>query len=126
MNSKAKSGKKFRKVVISAVLAVLIAAIAVTGVLTDGFRNFGKAPDSGVTLEQPGGGMMIGESEGSGVTLMSAKIAKEDHAAYGVSPMAESAQLLTATVEPVDAMDKSVDWSIAFVNRRRHGRAVRR
>lgn len=87
MNSKAKSGKKFRKVVISAVLAVLIAAIAVTGVLTDGFRNFGKAPDSGVTLEQPGGGMMIGESEGSGVTLMSAKIAKEDHAAYGVSPM---------------------------------------
>ena len=35
MNSKAKSGKKLRKVIISAVLAVLIAAIAVTGVLTD-------------------------------------------------------------------------------------------
>ena len=93
----------------------MIAAITVTGVLTDGFRNFGKAPEPGVTLEQPGG-MVIGGSEGSGVTLMSAKIAKEDHAAYGISPMAESAQLLTATVEPVDAMDKSVDWSIAFVN----------
>ena len=115
MNSKAKSGKKLRRVIIATVTVVLIAAITVTGVLTDGFRNFGKAPEPGVTLEQPGG-MVIGGSEGSGVTLMSAKIAKEDYAAYGISPMAESAQLLTATVEPVDAMDKSVDWSIAFVN----------
>ena len=117
MNSKAKSGKKLRRVIIATVTVVLIAVITVTGVLTDGFRNFGKAPDSGVTMEQPGG-MVIGGTDGtdSGVQVMSAKIAKEDYAAYGVSPMAESSQLLTATVEPIEAMDKSVDWSIAFAN----------
>lgn len=116
MNNNMKTGKKLRNAVIAVVLALLTGAVAVLGILTDGFTKWGRAPETGMMLEQPGGGMMIGESEGSGVTLMSAKIAKEDYAAYGVSPMAESAQLLTATVEPVDAMDKSVDWSIAFVN----------
>ena len=51
MNSKAKSGKKLRRVIIATVTVVLIAVITVTGVLTDGFRNFGKAPEPGVTLE---------------------------------------------------------------------------
>ena len=116
MNNNMKTGKKLRNAVIAVVLALLTGAVAVLGILTDGFTKWGRAPETGMMLEQPGGGMMIGESEGSGVKLMSAKLAKEDYAAYGVSPMAESAQILTATVEPIEAMDKSVDWSIAFAN----------
>ena len=51
-----------------------------------------------------------------GVALMSAKIAPEDFAANDISPMAETAYTLTATITPDNADDKTVDWSVAFVN----------
>ena len=74
------------------------------------------------TLETPeqeqsvSGGMVIGESVGSGVKLMSTEIAHEDYAVNGISPMAESAYTLTATITPDNATNKAVDWSVAFVN----------
>ncbi len=74
------------------------------------------------TLENPeqeqtdSGGMIIGEGESNGVKLMSAKIAPEDFAANDVSTLAESAYKLTASVYPSTATDKTVDWSVEFVN----------
>ena len=62
------------------------------------------------------GGMIVGESEDNGVSLMSTKIAPADYEEYGISPMAESAQQLTATITPADATNKEVDWSVAWVN----------
>ena len=47
---------------------------------------------------------------------MSAKIAPVAYAANGISAQADSAYKLTATVTPADAMNKAVDWSIAWVN----------
>ncbi len=66
--------------------------------------------------EDSTGGTVIGESTGNGVKLMSAKIAKEDYAANGISPLAETAYQLTASIEPMDATNQEVDWSVSFVN----------
>lgn len=62
------------------------------------------------------GGAEISETVENGVQLMSAKIEPEKYAANGISPMAETAYTLTATITPSDAYNKAVDWSVAFVN----------
>lgn len=62
------------------------------------------------------GGMLVGEAEGNGVKLMSAKIAAADYEEYGVSPLAENAFVLTATITPADSYDKTVDWTVRWQN----------
>lgn len=62
------------------------------------------------------GGMLVGEAEGNGIKLMSAKIAAADYAEYGVSAQAEDAFVLTATITPDDSYDKTVDWSVRWQN----------
>ena len=72
------------------------------------------------TLENPeqnytaSGGAIIGESTGNGVQIMSVQIPAESYVEYGISPMAESAYQLTATVYPATATDKTIDWSVAW------------
>ena len=66
--------------------------------------------------EQDDGGAVIEEGESNGIKLMSAKISPENYDEYGISPMAETAYQLTATITPDNASDKTVDWSVAFVN----------
>lgn len=103
-----------------AVLLVLVIAgtAALVGVLSDGFKNWDKFKTNEEQTEETAdnGGAIIGESVGSGVKVMSAKITSEDYAANGISPMAETAYQLTATITPDTAVDKTVDWSVAFVN----------
>lgn len=74
-----------------------------------------KVPEQTATLPDSGGAI-IGESVGSGVKVMSAKIAPENYAANGVSAQAETAYTLTATVLPEKASNKAVDWAVSFVN----------
>ena len=62
------------------------------------------------------GGAIITEGESHGMKLMSTRIAPEDYDEYGISPMAETAYQLTATITPDNATNKAVDWTIAFVN----------
>ena len=99
-----------------AVLLVLVIAgtAALVGVLSDGFKNWDKfKPDEEQTQE---GGVIITEGESNGIKLMSAKISPENYDEYGISPMAETAYQLTATITPENATNKAVDWTIAFVN----------
>ena len=99
-----------------AVLLVLViaGAAALVGVLSDGFKNWDKfKPDEEQTQE---GGAIITEGESNGIKLMSAKISPESYDEYGISPMAETAYQLTATITPENATNKAVDWTIAFVN----------
>lgn len=70
--------------------------------------------DSGVN--EVAGGAVINESASNGIKLMSARIAPTAYAANGISPQADSAYTLTATITPADANNKAVDWSIAWVN----------
>lgn len=99
-------------------LFILLAVAGVVAYFSDWFTNWDKfkIEQGEPTEETADGGMLIGESEGVGVSLLSEKIAKADYAANGVSPLAESAYTLTATITPSDATNKEVDWSIAFVN----------
>lgn len=105
-----------------AVLLVLVIAgtAALVGFLSDGFKNWDKfKPDE--EQEQTdetadNGGAIIGESMGNGVKVMSAKIAPEDYAVNGISPLAETAYTLTATITPANAMNLKVDWAGSFIN----------
>lgn len=107
-------------------LAVLLALVlagtaALVGVLSDGFKDWSKFKPDEEQTEQTGetaenGGALIGESVGNGVKVLSTKIATADYSVYGISPMAETAYQLTATITPFDATVKTVDWTIAFKN----------
>ena len=108
--------KKIRSIVAGCLAAVTLATAGLA-VATDGFKSFKKNDNIQMELpEENNGGTVIGESTGNGVKVMSAKIAKEDYVANGISPLAETAYTLTATVLPADTTNKKVDWSIAFKN----------
>ena len=111
--------------IVTAVLAILLViviagAAALVGVLSNGFKDWTKfQPDEQTEQTDEtadNGGAIIGESVGSGVKVMSAKIAPENYAANGVSAQAETAYTLTATVLPEKASNKAVDWAVSFVN----------
>ena len=108
--------KKIRSIVAGCLAAVTLATAGLA-VATDGFKSFKKNDNIQMELpEENNGETVIGESTGNGVKVMSAKIAKEDYVANGISPLAETAYTLTATVLPADTTNKKVDWSIAFKN----------
>lgn len=60
--------------------------------------------------------MVIGESRAHGMRLNSARIAEEDFDDYGISPLSDSAYTLTATVEPANADDKRVEWTVGVAS----------
>lgn len=79
---------------------------------------FKKSETEQTTPETPdeNGGAVINESASNGVRLMSKKIARAAYAENGISPQAESAYTLTATVTPATADNKLIDWSVSWVN----------
>ena len=92
--------------ILSLFLALIIVAGVITGVV---FWQKGNIVFNPVEQEQPNdeeddGGAVINEGESNGIKLMSAKISPENYDEYGISPMAETAYQLTATI------------TIAFVN----------
>lgn len=105
--------------ILSLFLALVLVAGIITGVV---FWQKGNIVFNPVKQEQTeekpedNGGAVVGESTGNGVKVMSAKIAKEDYAANGISPLAETAYQLTATITPSNATIQDVDWSVSFVN----------
>ena len=72
-----------------------------------------------IELEAPteiDGGVILNESEGSGMQLTASKLSSAEYAENGVSAIAESAYTLTATVMPELAENKAVDWSVSFAD----------
>ena len=104
------------------VIAVLLLAVAVTAAITQGFKNWNpygwldKKDAEETPAEEKFGGMLIGDSSGDGIAVTSIPIARANYAANDISPLAESAYTLTATVTPADASNKAVDWAVSFVN----------
>lgn len=107
-----------------AVALALILAGGVCGGLLQRHYNWGadKPPveDSTGGEEKPedsGGGEVSTEAGVShGIKLAAVKLASSEYDEYGVSPLAETAYTLTATITPADAANKAVDWTIAFKN----------
>lgn len=69
------------------------------------------------TVEQAyTGGMQIAEGVSNGITLMRSALPETEYANYGVSPIAEDAYTLTATVTPAHTTNPIVNWTVAWVD----------
>lgn len=62
----------------------------------------------------PGGSMVIGAGDGNGIALTSEKILAEEYADYGISPLAETAYVITVTVQPDTTTYPDVEMSLAW------------
>ena len=134
------ASKKTKKSnVVATCIAVLLVAVLICMVLTQGFKEwnpycwFGHDYENDVCVrcgaEEPAedkkddkqdaeanGGMLVGGGYGNGIRLLSTNISREMYNDYGISPLAESAQQLKAIVEPIDTDHPNVEWHIAWKN----------
>lgn len=95
---------------------VLVAAGILTGVFYAlGDITFGKAEEQSEAATK-NGGMVLAADEGSGAVVAMSAIAEEDFGDYGISESAESAELVTATLDPADATYTTANWSAAWAN----------
>ena len=92
--------KKASAIIISAAMAAIMALGTGCGATT------GERPEHNTQASAPAPSAAITATE----------IAPSDFEQYGVSENAETAYTLTATVYPVSASDKTVDWTIAWAN----------
>lgn len=67
-------------------------------------------------LDEAAGGMELTPElpDGPGISMTSVVIPLAQYEKYGIMPIAETAQQLTATVTPADAEDAVLDWSVAW------------
>lgn len=124
-NSHTQSGGAVVRIV--AVVLALVAAAYVTISLVFGSWNPAAwteirqgqikdpaEPDEGDNDNTQGGGL-VDVTEENGIKLMSAQIDPADFEENGISPAADTAYTLTASVN-ANALDKSVIWAVAFQN----------
>ena len=123
MSYKKNSGKVWTSILAVVLALVFAGTAALVGVLSDGFKDWSKFRTDEQTDELSedeqtafNGGAIIEERESNGAAITMSVIAEEQYADYGVSQDVESAYFLSATVEPSDATDQTVDWSISFVD----------
>lgn len=130
-NNNYRTKKKSRFNVAGIIALIVAAAVTVTtlGVGTSGFKDWSFSrffPKSEVQEQQPddeqpdeneqADNTVITVSEEHGLKLMSATIAPENYAEYGVSTYAESAFSLTVTITPSNATYQSVDMTLKWKN----------
>lgn len=117
-NNKSKSNKV--KWVFTAIAFVLVFALIV-GLCLQVFGEGKMKPSEWFNNQteevQPEGegGMVVGGGQGTnGIKLASTVIQKAQYEEYGISPLAETAQVVTATINPAEATDTELIWSIAW------------
>ena len=110
------------------IAGIALIAVIVTIVLMIGSQCFTLPPEKWFGMnpdeqteevtenDQAAGGAVITEGESNGLALTSVRIAEEDYAAYGVSPLAETAYTLNASITPAGAYEQGITWSVEFVN----------
>lgn len=117
---KYKNGDKSKiwlSIMASLLLVVITGTVLLVGYLSDGYRNWDKFRIDGPNQTvDGGGGAIIGDGDGNGIRIKSVKIAAEDYAANGISPLAENAYQLTATITPANVSETKAEWSLGFVD----------
>lgn len=96
------TNKKSKKVLAATALALVgVLGVSYVGAsVATGSWNPGKWFDTEQVspIETPPGGLILGEGEGNGISLMTTLISTEEYEEYGISEQADSAYLITATV----------------------------
>lgn len=96
------------------IVAFLLVAVIALSVALGLVVKAGKDDKSKDEAFVEAGGMVLNEeTQENGITLLSTVIPKEQYEEYGIMPIAESAQQLTATVTP-SAASVFMDWSVAW------------
>ncbi len=112
--------KSILKIIVTTIAIVLVVALIAGGIWFAFFydNKTHSLPENKDTPTLDIGGMTIadGNIESSGIKLMSAKIAPAAYSENGISPQAESAYTLTASVTPANSDNKLIDWSVAWAN----------
>lgn len=118
-NKKEGTGKKVIGGIALGLVLILLGGVA-GGLLQHHYKWGEDEP----TVEEPEdpkdedstGGTEIDSGEEKGVKLSVRKLMSSEYEEYGVSALAEDAYTLTATVQPADAANKAIDWSVSFTD----------
>lgn len=62
------------------------------------------------------GGAVVEYENSNGIQISSAKLPVSAYAANGISPLADTAYKLTATIKPDTAVDKTIKWTVEWAN----------
>lgn len=120
MKNQLKRSRVLNGVLAGALALVVVGSTAVVGAVSNGFQDWGRlsAPVQVQTngTEEVKSGFEVSNVQENGIRLMSATIDETNYEDYGISPLAESAVTLTATITPSDATYKQVDWSVRWKN----------
>jgi len=95
-------------------LILAVATLCTVFVLT-GCNGNNETPNTEVQA-QNSNQFVVENGDSSGISLMKTVLSPEDYENYGVAMAAESAYTINATVEPADAVNKTVNWSMAWTN----------
>lgn len=106
--------------VFATVVSLLLIAAIIFGIVgyNTGLIQFGTSEE---IVEQDGtdennDGMVVETAEEYGISVMATKLSEAQYDEYGINPLAVSAYDLTATLSPSNVTNKTINWSIAFVN----------
>lgn len=123
-NSRKKSGAWKGIAIFLAIVIVLGAAYVTPSAIlnkwnpADWFTPAEEQPEEQPDDTDQTGGMVINEDDPedseNAIALTSMAIPKSDYAQYGISPLAESAQIITAKITPDGATNKQLVWSLAW------------
>ena len=106
-------------------IAALVVAVALVIALSIGslgftnwnvktwFNGWGKGLGGEVTVEGAESPMLVTAGEANGVLMDCRILSLAEYDEYGIDTQAESAYTITATIKPVAADDKRVEWSVA-------------
>ncbi len=100
---------------IAVFIAIILLAVGVIASLIPIYTK-DKEPAPIETAVDEAGGPVIAQTEGNGIKVMSARIAPMDYQTYGVAKAAESAYLVTATVEPENCTNKTLNMFFNWKN----------
>lgn len=123
-NSRKKNGVWKGVAIFLAIVIVLGAAYVTPSAIlnkwnpADWFTPAEEQPEEQPDDTDQTGGMVINEDDPedseNAIALTSMAIPQSDYAQYGISPLAESAQIITAKITPDGATNKQLVWSLAW------------
>ena len=112
-----RNSKQFFAGVVAIIMALIAVAYVCMAATKDQWNPVKWFNKEETKTEQPDdGGATIIEGDSKNMSLMSTLIPIAQFDEYGIAPAAETAYEVTATIEPANAADTKVDFTVAFNN----------